>query len=166
MSDEPKSSSPLIEFLRENGAPCPMCRYHLRGVQSDRCPECGYELQLAIARPAAGFGWWLAGLVGLVCTAYLLWQFLKPSIGKVAGVVADPNIPLMVQRGFVASSELPNWSAVFPLSAAMVGCLGLMAMIIGARRRLTEWPLGRQIACGATLLMLPMIVLVLVAVLT
>lgn len=167
MSDEqPRPSTPLIEFLRDAAARCPMCRYHLRGIESDRCPECGYELSLAIARPAYGFGWWLAGILGLACTCGLLFLILLPSIPRVAETVNNPDLVALVRGGFVSASELPNWRAIFPLSATLLMCLGLMGVIIGSRRRLVTWPRLWQIVCGLFLLLTPMIALILIAALT
>jgi len=43
-----KARSPraLAEFLKGRTVHCMECRYDLRGCQSDRCPECGVELDL------------------------------------------------------------------------------------------------------------------------
>jgi uncharacterized protein (DUF983 family) len=43
----------LIEFLRHRDVKCPRCGYNLRGLAVPRCPECGGEITLAIANPAA-----------------------------------------------------------------------------------------------------------------
>ena len=166
MTEAQTTPTPLLEFLRETGAACPMCRYNLKGVASDRCPECGYELRLAIARPVTGFGWWLAGLFGLASTAGMLWLILWPSIPRVAEVVNNPDLTILVQRGFVPASDLPNWRAVFPVSVGLLVCFALMGLIIGSRRRLVTWRMKWQVICGTTLLLLPLIMLIMVAALT
>ncbi len=37
-------------FLAEHDAPCPGCRYNLRGVTSRLCPECAREIDVSILR--------------------------------------------------------------------------------------------------------------------
>lgn len=34
-------------YLAERDVACPTCKYNLRGVMSDKCPECGTELSIA-----------------------------------------------------------------------------------------------------------------------
>ena len=36
----------ITSYLAKRDVPCPACRQNLRGVQSNRCPECGYRLTL------------------------------------------------------------------------------------------------------------------------
>jgi uncharacterized membrane protein YidH (DUF202 family) len=55
----------LLQFVRERDVECPGCGYNVRNLTSDRCPECGEQLQLGLRlvepRQAAP----IAGLVGL-----------------------------------------------------------------------------------------------------
>ena len=46
----------LRRYLATRDLPCPGCRYNLRGLISDRCPECNQplELQVSLAEPRVG----------------------------------------------------------------------------------------------------------------
>ena len=61
----------LRQFLRGRDVTCPGCRYNLRDLTGDRCPECGQEvvLQLRLAEPRQAA--LLTGLVGLSAGAGL-----------------------------------------------------------------------------------------------
>jgi hypothetical protein len=45
--------------------PCPACRYNLRLLRTDQCPECGEHLQLRVGLVEPRMRLWIAGLVGL-----------------------------------------------------------------------------------------------------
>ena len=55
----------LRQFLHGRDVHCPGCRYNLRDLTGDRCPECGQEivLQLRLAEPRQAA--LLVGLIGL-----------------------------------------------------------------------------------------------------
>jgi len=57
---------PLLEqFLSERDAVCPGCSYNLRGLKSDRCPECGDGLVLSLQLVEPRQFPLIGGLVGL-----------------------------------------------------------------------------------------------------
>jgi hypothetical protein len=43
-----QSTDMLAAFLADRDYPCPGCGYNLRMLQSNRCPECAMEIQLAV----------------------------------------------------------------------------------------------------------------------
>jgi hypothetical protein len=59
----------LAALLQEHDVPCPCCGYSLRGLTSDRCPECGLAatapVVLRLRRRPATPAWWI-GAAGLV----------------------------------------------------------------------------------------------------
>ncbi len=62
---QPANADILRAFLADQDVECPSCRYNVRGLRTDVCPECNQKLtlRLALAEPRmAGF---VAGLVGL-----------------------------------------------------------------------------------------------------
>lgn len=73
-------------FLESRDIPCPACRYNLRGVAAESCPECGSPivLQLAGAKRAwvpplfmaLAFGWLLlAGTMNGIRTGRSAWEY-------------------------------------------------------------------------------------------
>lgn len=61
----PPPPDDLIAFLRDRDVYCPLCSYNLRDLQSDRCPECGRELQLTIGLVEPYLRAWIALAVSL-----------------------------------------------------------------------------------------------------
>jgi hypothetical protein len=43
-----KGAEQLRSFLAQTDVPCPSCDYNLRGLLSDRCPECNQKLVLHV----------------------------------------------------------------------------------------------------------------------
>lgn len=52
----------LLDFLSENDASCPVCRYNLKGLTRPICPECRQDLILTVGVTRLRLGWWLATL--------------------------------------------------------------------------------------------------------
>ena len=52
-------------YLAGHDAPCVVCDQNLRGVVSDRCPECGAQLELRVGSPDVRLGAWITALVGV-----------------------------------------------------------------------------------------------------
>ena len=55
----------LTAYLRETDAACPNCHYNLRGLQNDRCPECGEPLALRVNLVEPKLTEFVLGLVAL-----------------------------------------------------------------------------------------------------
>lgn len=62
-------SDVLRAFLAETDAPCPLCRYNLRGLTGEHCPECGHKLTLRVSLASPRNGLYIFGLVGLAAGA-------------------------------------------------------------------------------------------------
>lgn len=56
----------LASYLSNHDAPCPLCGYNLRNLQTNRCPECGRFLRLTVGLTEPALGKWLATLVALL----------------------------------------------------------------------------------------------------
>ncbi len=138
----------LREFLAEQDVECPSCRYNLRGLSTDSCPECSQRLvlRLALAEPRlAGF---VAGLIGLsmglgvhaflaVGTGIMLWVEGvsgggPPETGVLVlstfGLFHGALVWLWVQnrRRITRVSALARWSL------AVTGCLLPVATFFAA----------------------------------
>lgn len=59
-------TDPLLEqYLSQRDVACPGCSYNLRELKSDRCPECGDELELSLKLVEPRQAPLITGLVGL-----------------------------------------------------------------------------------------------------
>ena len=56
----------LTAYLADHDAPCPHCRYNLRGVSGCTCPECGKPIALGLSAPSRFGGRGLFLLVALL----------------------------------------------------------------------------------------------------
>jgi len=78
MNDAITQECAVSGYLQSRDVPCPSCRYNLRGVRGDSCPECGGPLVLELKgrRPSSGwiaflflaFGWVM--IAGAINTAW------------------------------------------------------------------------------------------------
>lgn len=86
------SDSPLVAFLATRDIACPVCRYNLRGLQGETCPECAAPLRLDVASPNLHLG----PLV-LMIVAFSLAAGFDLVVGLVfvtlTLVTADPAVP-------------------------------------------------------------------------
>jgi hypothetical protein len=55
-STDASTAAEVRHFAAERDIPCPGCGYNLRGINSNRCPECNepLALRLTLAEPALG----------------------------------------------------------------------------------------------------------------
>jgi hypothetical protein len=61
----------LRRFLADRDAACPQCRYNLRGLLAENCPECGQAVLLRVGPAQPKLGALLTGLIGLSAGAGL-----------------------------------------------------------------------------------------------
>jgi hypothetical protein len=101
----PDAIAALSTFLADRDAPCPCCGYSLRGLTSDRCPECNESLALRVGLAEPRLAMFIAGLLGPAAWSgfflvVLLW-------GVIAREARSPHIValafgLMLASGFTA----------------------------------------------------------------
>ncbi len=60
---KPEAATWLIDWLAHHDAACPVCAYALRGLQADRCPECGCSLSLGVTSDQLAPGPWLVAII-------------------------------------------------------------------------------------------------------
>ena len=98
----------LVRFLAERDVPCPGCTYNLRGLTSDRCPECNQPLTLSVRLVDPKMGAFLFAVIGIgmalgFCTLVLMW-------GLIQGAPKRELVPLWIGTG-VGSVLLWLWIA-------------------------------------------------------
>ncbi len=104
---EPDPCDLLRAFLADRDVPCPGCGYNLRGLPSDRCPECNQPLVLRVGLAEPRLGAWLgavsgllsgagAALVCLLIVAVFTLRFGPPDRREVFAIVELPFIMLAV----------------------------------------------------------------------
>lgn len=59
----------LVEMLRRHDVPCPVCRYNLRNLTGNVCPECGQAFTLRVGSGTPRFGMLLLFLAPMLMTA-------------------------------------------------------------------------------------------------
>ena len=132
----------LAEHLADNDDHCPVCRYSLRGLQSDTCPECGIALVLRVSeneRTASRV--WIAGLVA-VCIAS------GPAFFNVIWIAI-----FAIQRGSLLSPGVPGGWLLLTGGTSVLSAAVLHYWLRG-RKRISLAPLGhqRRLAALATVL--------------
>lgn len=104
----------LIEYLRDRDAGCPLCGYNLRGLLSDRCPECGREVRLSVLRAEPHLRAWVTAAVAMGASA---------GIGMfVLAVIIKEGWP--PPRMFLLSISLCYFLASIPVFAGLVFARG------------------------------------------
>ncbi len=107
----------LLELLHDNDVPCPVCRYNLRGITSERCPECGIQIRLTIGAAEPYPTAWVAlamissisAGVGLLCLSLMLgfgWPGVHASLLAWTSLyficsIAFPLLVLATRRPFI-----------------------------------------------------------------
>jgi hypothetical protein len=123
---DPQTDPLLRGFLADRDAACPVCRYNLRGLTSNHCPECGAHLDLRVGSADLNLGPWLASLL---------------SVGLPLGflfIMTGLFVVMSVTDGGVYREDLPI------LGCLVAGTAGYaIALAILIRKRLRFWRLSR-----------------------
>ena len=60
-----READQLRRFLAEDDWPCPSCNYNLRGLTSDKCPECNQRLILRVGLAEPRYRAFITAVIGL-----------------------------------------------------------------------------------------------------
>lgn len=128
--------------------PCPKCAYDLRGSSSERCPECGVNIALALKREHGWYGLWRGALraaivLGILCAG---WLYLYKVVNDNRWFVSFPSDLYHPNR---AINILPNTDAGRAMRAPEAPYLALFlaTLKVGALLSLRcAWSLLRWIA--------------------
>lgn len=110
----------LKTFLAERDAPCPNCGYNLRGLTSDRCPECEHGLVLSVGLAEPRIAAFVFGLLGV-----------GMSVGFSALLLAWVGL-MFLRRG---RGGMPPRSDLVPLVASVAVGGTILALLVTRRRR-------------------------------
>lgn len=134
----PSDAEPLISWLASRDAPCPVCSYNLRGLQSSTCPECAAALHLQVGSDNLRLGPWLLGITGP--TLGLGFDGVMAIITMGERVLFPPNAPAL-------QVLLVKLAIIFFFMAA--ACGGGLWFMITRRPAWTRMPLKRQKLLGS-----------------
>lgn len=139
-----RQSSGVREGPADTGLHCVECDYNLTGVQGDRCPECGWEIDealVALAReeePPHTRRTMLALLAGLAGSASIVAAVLvsSPSLGhtiilwRVCTAVVGALHLLLAAWSFAATRNWPIRSGVLAVLCRAVAAVQLCTVVI------------------------------------
>lgn len=125
----------LAAYLADRDEACPSCNYNLRGLGSDRCPECNTELVLRVAMAEPRLGLFLATVVAWALGA-----------GFSVLLILYAMVVIMNRPGSIP--PLREFLAV-PLGGTVVQGSAVIALLI-FQKRIRRWSHGpRVILCVA-----------------
>jgi len=84
--DDAHVDDSLVQYLSERDVPCPGCKYNLRGLKLDVCPECGLKFSLGLHGHRYNFRDWLA--IIMTCIGMSI-SLLFTAGGYIALVLGD-----------------------------------------------------------------------------
>jgi hypothetical protein len=109
----------LQQFLSGRDVTCPSCRYNLRDLAGDRCPECGQvialRLQLAEPKLAAMLAGLMALSAGVGLNGLLLIYFVIIAFVRNVGAAEAPEFLVVNLTGLaVEGAALAAWLWFWP----------------------------------------------------
>lgn len=105
----PEADPLLLQFLASRDAICPVCRYDLRGVTTNRCPECGHALALSLGGYQRFPLWWYLGFAGPVA---LMGFHILVMVGLVYACLRRGRCPSMSWMAWIFTTVLMNTAIV------------------------------------------------------
>lgn len=139
----------LRQFLQTHDVLCPLCQYNLRGLDADRCPECGRGLELSIRVSehvyrawivAFGFSAFSAPLGVFFIIAALMgesdhWSAYEWAMGLAASILLLNMIYLIVARKRILRAQvtIKRFIAIASVVGAAVFWSTVLLSLLGMR---------------------------------
>lgn len=124
----------LFTFLASRDFPCPICRYNLRGLTTNRCPECSAPLELAVASPNLHLGPFVLTIV-----SFSLAAGFDLVVSTMLGVMT------LISANLAASATWIAPAIVFCiLTVAGLTCLAGVIVLVRRRQRWNRLTLRKQ----------------------
>lgn len=137
----PTDDDHLRQFLAERDSPCPRCAYSLRGLTTDRCPECDAALRLQVGLVEPRLAAFITGLVFvasglgfcLLLSIYVAYwtvmrrgpglprEFIVVVVGSVVSLVLLP-VWLRLRRRIGRMSAPSRWMLVALAGVISLAC--------------------------------------------
>ncbi|MFG0330812.1 MAG: hypothetical protein ACF8PN_13060 [Phycisphaerales bacterium] len=140
MADAHPTREAITVVLADSDATCDLCGYSLRGVSSERCPECGGRIRLEVITDDVRPWWWTCSVLATGASVAMAGGLLSPIIMQTGSVLADPRIPQLVAAGLQPQAILPHWIVLVRLGTLLIACLALFAFALTRRRWMARLP--------------------------
>lgn len=137
-------SEHLLAYLKDHDAPCPICRYNLRGLTVDRCPECAAPLRLAVASPNLHLG----PLV-LTIVSFALAAGFDLVVGLMMGTATIIHANMAAAATWIAPALVSSTLTTIGLT-----CVGCIILLVRMRHRWHRIPTKKQWIVGAAVFVL------------
>jgi len=126
------AADPVVTYLAEHDAACPVCAYGLRGVPAPVCPECSAPLHLEVASAQSAPGPWLLALVSWALA--LGFDAVVGLLVTIGVLVARPPLSTIYPYVFVGTFLTLSAASAFGLTRVL-GSRGRWS----ARPRRAQW---------------------------
>ena len=138
----------LLAWLAGRDVSCPACRYNLRGLRVDRCPECGIAFELGLKASTPGFKAWVISLIATsmgvgISLMFIFFAFLSIIVvgmlltaERIIGAVSALNFIagfvylVMLVRQRARIWQRPTRELAFHLAASVVIALVPLVMVV------------------------------------
>lgn len=142
LDPEPPPRLPVPSLVPESRPPCPKCKYPMKGIQSRRCPECGFNTRPKRERsPCRSCGYALAGLTARECPECGTINTLLPRRETPLQTLSNSNnqkcgaasLVFLAAASLIAAAAQASthgfWPSLGPCALA-VGALGIAMMLV------------------------------------
>jgi hypothetical protein len=137
----------LADYLRERDVACPLCRYNLRGLETQRCPECGRELCLSVGLAEPRLAAWIVAAAASLLPAgvgvLLVFALIASGWDSVSDVPPMLFASMMLFFAFIPiSAALLLWRRRFMRLEQRSQWIAAALLLVGAAVSFTTYMMG------------------------